>query len=362
MANYKGLCRQRLWAGAMLFCAALGLSAQAQAQDSPVLNPDVPLEYVVKSGDTLWDIAEYYLRDPWLWPELWNANPQVANPHLIFPGEILYLVWVDGKPRLQRERPLQQASTLKRMSPQVRRSSLEAAIPTIPLDEILAFLNGPRVIDKDSYEIAPHIIAFEDDRLLGSDEAAAYVRGGDEANGFAYSVIRIGQKYRDPDDGDILGYEAIPVALATVEEFGEISSAQLSESNREVRILDRLFPTGYSEFRADFFPSAPGQEIEGRIIAVFNGVSQIGQYQIVTLNRGTSHGVQPGHVLQVKQAGKKVKDPKAWALSPRVRLPDMDAGHLMVFKTFERLSYGLIMRATRPIHVQDKVVNPVPGA
>ncbi len=362
MANYKGIRQLRLIVAVMLAWGGFSISAPAQAQDGPVLNPDVPLEYVVKSGDTLWGIAEYFLRDPWLWPELWNANPQVSNPHLIFPGEVLYLVWVDGKPRLQRERPRQEPANLVRLRPEVRRTPLEAAIPTIPLDEILAFLKGPRVIDKDDYEDAPHIVAFNDRRLLGSEEADAYVRGSEEADGYAYSVVRLGQKYRDPDDGDVLGYEAIPVASATIESFDKVSHARLTSSDREVRKLDRLFPASYSEFRADFFPSAPDNEINGRIIAVYDGVSQIGQYQIVTLNRGTSHGLQPGHVLRVMQAGRKIKDPKKSALSLKIQLPDVDAGHLMVFKTFERLSYGLVMRATRPIHLQDKVVNPVPGA
>lgn len=361
MANYKGIRPLRLWAVVMLAWGAISISTttQAQTQEGPVLNPDVPLKYVVKPGDTLWGIAAYYLRDPWLWPELWNVNPQVSNPHLIFPGDVLYLVQVDGKYRLQRNP--QEASRLQRLTPQIRRSPLEAAIPTIPLNEIRAFLQGPRVIDRKTYEKAPHIIAFGDGRLLGSEEGEAYVRGVDKRDGYAYSIVRIGKQYRDPDTGDILGYEAIPVGDASVETFEDVSRAHLTSSDREARKLDRLLPANYSDFRADFFPSAPEQEIQGHIIAVYDGVSQIGQYQIVTLNRGTQQGLQPGHVLRIKQTGKKVKDPKAWALAPKVRLPDVDAGHLMVFKTFERLSYALIMLATRPIHVLDKVENPTPG-
>ena len=359
MGKYKGLAQYRLKMVLLAVFALLAPAAAVHAQDAPELNPDVPLEYVVKRGDTLWDIAEFFLRDPWLWPELWNANPQVENPHLIFPGEVLYLVWVDGRPRLQREPP--EPRNLVRMRPQIRTTPLEAAIPTIPLDDILAFLKGPRVIDADTYEDAPHIVAFGDNRLLGSDHADAYVRHADEANGYQYSVVRKGQTYRDPDSGKLLGYEAIPVATADVLRFEKISHARLSDSNLEVRELDRLMPLAYADFRTDFYPHAPGDDVNGRIIAVYDGVSQIGQYQIVTLNRGSKHGIEAGHVLRVMQAGEKVSDPKRSRLAPKVQLPDVDAGHLMVFLTYEELSYGLIMRATRAIHVLDKVVNPVPG-
>lgn len=324
-----------------------------------MLNPDVALEYTVKKGDTLWDIAEYFLRDPWLWPELWNANPQVANPHLIYPGEILYLVWVDGRPRLQREPPAKQ--NLVRLSPRVRTTPLEAAIPTIPVEAIRAFLRGPRVIDKDDYEALPHIVAFGDRRLLGSSEADAYIKGSEEATGYAYRVVRRGQEYKDPDSGKLLGYEAIPIAQADMREFGDVSHAVLSESLREARKLDRLMPLSYLDFHTDFYPRAPEQDIEGEIIAVYDGVTQIGQYQIVTINRGSRHGVETGHVLRVRQRGEKVKDPKSWAFAPRVQLPHVDAGEMMIFLTYEDLSYGLIMRATRAIHVADKVRNPAFG-
>ncbi len=332
----------------------------ASAQDSsPAINPDVSLEYTVKKGDTLWDIAEYYLRDPWLWPELWNANPQVANPHLIYPGEILYLVWVDGKPRLQREPP--RRNELVRLSPQARITPLGTPIPTIPIDAIRAFLEGPRVIDKAAYDQAPYIVAFGDQRLLGATDADSYVKNTNPAEGYRYGVIRIGQRYKDPDSGKTLGYEAIPVARADIQDFGEeVAHAVLLESKREVRIEDRLLPISAYNFNSDFYPHAPEETVEGRIIAVFDGVSQIGQYQIVTLNRGSAHGLEDGHVLRVKQAGAKVKDPKS--TFGKIQLPDVDAGYLMVFKTFEELSYGLIMSATRPIHTLDKVTNPAPGA
>ncbi len=355
MRNYKALINLKIGRRAAAVLAGLLFAGHVAAQDPPVINPDVALEYTVKKGDTLWDISEYFLRDPWLWPELWSANPQVANPHLIYPGEILYLVWIDGRPRLTRKPPAR--NEVVRLSPRARTLSLGAPIPTIPLDAIRAFLNGPRVVEEEVLETAPYIVAFGDERLLGSSEADSYIKGSREDDGYRYSVVRKGQRYTDPETGRTLGYEAIPVAQADVQQFGDISHAVLSQSLREVRIEDSLLPASSLNFDPNFYPHAPEKPIQGQIIAVFDGVSQIGQYQIVTLNRGQTHGLENGHVLRVKQRGITVRDPKKFFRSS-LRLPEVDAGYLMVFMTYKDISYGLVMRASRPIHILDKVTHP----
>ncbi len=342
-----GLCL--LWSGAQT----------ALAQDGPAINPDAPLTYVVKKGDTLWDISGYYLRDPWLWPELWNANEQIENPHLIFPGETLYLVYVDGKPRVQRQPPATIAGggARDRRSPQVRESALQVAIPTIPINAIRTFLAGPRVIDRDEYNAAPYVVDFVGEHMLGATNVGAYVKRALPENGYDYNLVRIGQKYRDPDSGDVLGYEALAVGKVEINKFDEVSSAQITRSSREVRRGDRLVPPEDDRFEANFFPRAPETAIDGRIIAVYDGVAHIGQFQVVTLNRGADTGLKPGHVLAIFQDGGKVKDPVEWG---RTRLPDQLAGSVMVFKTYARISYALVMQATRAIHVRDKVRNPSP--
>ena len=357
MGKDRGIRHSGLVASWVIALTGLLGTAGAWAQDAPALNPDVALEYTVKKGDTLWDISSYYLQDPWLWPELWNANPQVANPHLIYPGEKLYLVYVDGRPRLQREPPQPAVNErFVRLTPEIRSSTLEPAIPTIPLDAIRGFLNGPRVIDRADYNRAPYVVGFEDQRLLGGESVETFVREAVEEEGYRYNVVRIGQTYRDPDNNALLGYEAVPVGRLEVQSFGEVATARMTESYRETRRADRLLPLSYDRFNPNFYPHAPEQAVSGRIIAVFDGVSEIGQYQIVTLNLGSEDGLEAGHVLDVRQAGELVRDPTK--LFGRVRLPDQNAGLLMVFKTYENISYGLIMSATRAIHVQDRVTNP----
>lgn len=379
LACWKGRPAHR-WFG-LLAGAVFSLGVAAQ-DAGPALNPDVPLEYTVKKGDTLWDISSYYLQSPWLWPELWQANPQVENPHLIYPGEVLYLVWVDGRPRLTRDPP-GMTGGLVRLSPEARATPLRPAIPTIPLDAIRSFLNGPRVIDIDTYEKAPYIVGFEDQRLLGSSGIEAYLRRVTREEGFRYNLVRLGDTYHDPDTDELLGYEAIPIGRLEIQDFAPVSRGNIQTSFREAREGDRLLRLSAADYVSNFYPHAPEAVVDGQIISVFDGVSHIGQYQIVTLNVGARDGLEPGHILRVIQRGAVVDDPEfdayntevaarrpydrrprkapAGAVLPgKLQLPDRNAGLLMIFKTFKGISYGLIMRATRSIHIRDKVGNPLP--
>ncbi len=323
-------------------------SAPAALPKAPVLlKPDAPLRYVVQPGDTLWSISNRYLLDPWQWPEIWYVNGQVRNPHLIYPGDVLELAMVNGRPQLGLD--------VERLSPQVRELSLDGAIPTIPLDAIRDFLRGPRLITPEALKTAPYLLAFVDEHIIGGEGNLIYVKNLRESEPYRYALVRPGQVYRDPDDGAVLGYEAIPVGQADVREFGQPATAMLSASYREALVGDRLLPVEDEAFRADFYPHAPDHDIGGRIIAAFDGISQIAQYQIVAINRGSSHGLEPGHVLQILRAGAKVADPYG---SKRVQLPDQPAGQMLVFKTTPRLSYALIMTVTRPVEVLDKVERP----
>ncbi|HEX4871198.1 MAG TPA: LysM domain-containing protein [Nevskiaceae bacterium] len=324
--------------------------AAVEAPAEPVaLQPSAPLEYVVKKGDTLWDIATAFLLDPYQWPEIWYVNDQVANPHLIYPGDRLRLETVNGRPRLSLAGPLE------RLSPRARESALEGAVPVIPIDAIRDFLRGPRLVDADTLEAAPYLLDFVDPHLLGASGNPVYVRKLRRDQGASFSVVRKGEAYRDPDSGRLLGYEAVPVAETDIREYGEIASAVLTRSYREAKPGDLLLPQEAELFEANFYPHAPGQAVDGRIISVFDGVSQIGQYQIVALNRGRVHGLEPGHVLHIRQANRDTRDPQT---GRRVSLPQVYAGQLMVFKVAPQLSYGLVMSAVREIHVLDAVGNP----
>lgn len=307
---------------------------------------DAPLRYVVKKGDTLWDIAGYFLDDPWYWPELWYANPDIDNPHLIYPGDVLRLVYVNGRPQLRRA---------KQLSPKVRTLPIQAAISTIPLDAIRQFLNGPRLVTEEELDGAPYILQFLDNHLIGGAGNKVYIRRAKQSEGEVYSVVRPGPAYRDPDSGEILGYKAIPVGTVDIREFDDISTGVLSQTFREVLAGDRLLPFEEEALASDFYPRAPEQSVDARIISVFDGVSQIGQYQIVTLNRGADNGLKRGHVLDIFQTGRKTPDP---ITGKRVTLPPVKAGTLMVFKVEDRVSYGLVMSAQRAIHTLDSARNP----
>ena len=328
--------------------------APVYREPAPRLNPAHPDRYVVVKGDTLWDISAMFLKDPWYWPEIWYANPQIANPHLIYPGDVISLVYIDGKPRLVLER-----GGTDRLSPRVRAEPLDQAIQTIPYEIIQAFLSKPSVLDKDTIENAPYIMTSLDGHLAHGAGNEVYVRGADFAGTEVYSVMRVGEELRDPDDGDLLGYQGIYVGEGTIVRTGDPATLFLNSTEREAMDGSKLLPA-VNDFPLYFAPRSPEQPIEGSIIAVFDGVSIVGQYQIVTLNRGSADGLDQGHVLAVYQGGRTERDPfsKGLMFKEKVTLPEEYAGLLMVFRVFDEISYGLIVRAESPINVLDMVRNP----
>jgi hypothetical protein len=327
--------------------------AAARTSAPARLNPSHPDRYVVKKGDTLWDISAMFLRDPWFWPEIWVVNPQVRNPHLIFPGDVLTLVYMDGQPRIMLERG-EYGAGVERLQPQVRREALDDAIFTIPYDRIAAFVGRPAVLDRETVDSAPYIVASRRGNLAHGSHTEVYVRGAEFVENDAFNVINVGAPLRDPDDGRLLGYEGIFVGEGQIVRTGDPATLLLGSTVREALNGDKLLPVE-TDFPLRFIPRAPDQVIEGRIINVLDGVSLVGAYQIVTLNRGASHGLEPGHVLAVWQAGERVPDRVAGG---RVQLPDEYAGYLMIFRTYDDLSYGLIMQASSEMRVLDWVRTP----
>lgn len=307
--------------------------------------------YVVKEGDTLWDISERFLIDPWKWPEVWVANRQVSNPHLIYPGDVLELRWLEGE---------ETVSEVQKLEPQIRSKPLEATIPTIPLDLIQDFLKGPLVVGPDTFDTAPYLVEFADEHLMGPDLADAYVRGLPQSARPDWLVIHEGETYIDPDSGQILGYEAIPAADATLRRHAEeVSVVRLSEARRETRIGDALIPRPRDALSANFFPRAPDAPITGQIVSVFGGVTQIGQYDLVVLNIGGQDGLEVGHVLDVFNAAREVPDPRSRVGS--IRLPSQYAGELLVVRVAGELAQALVMEAERTIQLHDEVRTPDQG-
>jgi LysM domain len=341
----------------------LELAAVGQPAASPVLNPRHPETYVVKRGDTLWGIASVFLRDPWLWPEIWQINPQIENPHLIFPGDMLSLAYGgDGRPVVQvTERGGPQPTTgsggFEKLSPRVRSQPLEDAIQTIPYETLRSFLSRPRVLEKRDLNRLPYIVAHREG-LLGSAGRDVYVRGAEAPVGTVYNVVDLGAKLVDPDTRDNLGYLGIYVGQGRVDRTGDPSTLRLLETEREA-VAGNYLVAEEDVAPANFLPHSPPKEVDGRIIAVLSGVSNIGQYDVVVLNRGTEDGLDPGAVLRVYQAGKTIRDTRARGLfNKKVDLPDEPAGTMMVFRTSDRISYALIMEATTAIAVLDKVRTP----
>ncbi len=236
--------------------------------------PSHPDQYVVKRGDTLWDISAMFLRDPWYWPEIWYANPQVENPHLIYPGDVLTLVYVNGKPQLQLQRGSTTTGGTEKLSPRIREQGLESAIPTIPLEAIGAFLSRGAVLQKDEITRAPYVVSIRDQHLVGAAGNDLYVRGNLGALGQGYSIVHVGETLRDPDDGDVVGHEGVYVGAGTLRRTGDPATLFLTDSTREAMEGDRLISQDVA-FPAQFTPRAPARPVEGSIIHVVDGVTQV---------------------------------------------------------------------------------------
>jgi hypothetical protein len=334
-------------------------SADAPAQTSQLLRPDAPMSYTVKRGDTLWDISAVFLKDPWFWPEIWQINPQVENPHLIYPGDVLSLaVGAGGEARVF----ISQYSGA-RLQPRLRSDALDGPIDTIPFAAISAFLTKPSVLSKDQALQAPHILAFRDEHMIAGTGHEIYVKDLNGELNQRYTVMHIGDPIRDIGSREIIGYQAAYVATAVVNNPGEVTKAMLIDGAREALEGDRLI-SQEGDVPLTFTPHAPTTAVDGQIIAVTEGAEQIGQYQVVVLNRGANHGLAAGAVLAVDQLGAVVRDKygntpwKKKAFAKEVRLPSERAGTLIVFKVFDRISYGLVIGASAPMRVADRVYNP----
>ncbi|ARN74048.1 LysM peptidoglycan-binding domain-containing protein [Oceanicoccus sagamiensis] len=338
--------------GYCLFAVVSLISLAPQAGDELTLKEGHPQTHVVVKGDTLWDISKMFLNDPWLWPEIWHVNPQVDNPHLIYPGDVLNLVYIDGKPKLVVKR-----NKDVKLTPKVRISELDLAIPAIPLDAISPFLSQSRVVSKERLQDAPYVLAGNDGHIVSGAGDQLFARGEFDPEGDKnFGIFRPSDAYMDPDTDELLGYQALSIASAKVIDIEEdIATMGLNRTSEEVRRGDRLLPDEERRISSNFYPSAPEEETEGYIISVEGGVSQIGSMNVVVINRGEREGMEVGHVLAIYRVGEQVRDSITGEI---VKVPDSRAGLMMIFRTFEKVSYGLVLKATRPLAVMDKVKNP----
>jgi len=337
-----------------------------------MVNPNAPKTYVVKKGDTLWGIASMFLKDPWLWPEVWIINPRVPNPHLIYPGDTLELGYGrGGSPQVTVAEAGAARLESTKLDPRLRSTTLDQAIPTIPYSVIQGFLSHPRLLTRDQMRTAPYVLAFRDMHQVGGSGIEVYVQNLNAEQNSRFAVMHVGDELRDPDDNAVLGYLGVYTGTALVERPGSPAKALLTDPAMETVAGDRLVTANEEATPVNFTLRAPSSDVHGRIIAVINGTDLIGQWEVVAINRGKKHGLEAGNVLAVDSAGDTVPDlyrngrtissmggGTFTSFAPKVKLPDERSGTLLVFKVYDRMSYGLIVGASDTIHRYDVVRNP----
>jgi hypothetical protein len=343
----------------LLAVAAASLISFFSWADDALLKTGHPDEYTVKKGDTLWDISGTFLNSPWLWPEIWHVNPQIENPHLIFPGDLIKLIYLDGQPRLTVERTLKMvpgAGGTTKLSPSIRVQHTEDAISAIPLDKIEVFLSRSRIVEPGELEAGPYILAGQQQHVIVGAGDRAYARGEFDAQLSNYSIYRKGDVFKDPVTKELLGVYAKSIGTTSVASIDkDIATLDIVRTFEEVRPGDSLLPSEDRSVDSVFMPSAPDVDIEAQIIAVEGGVTQVGKFNVVIINRGEREGLQIGNVMAIFKAGEVVTDR---VRGGKVALPDERAGLLMVFRTFEKMSFALVLEADRALAVNDKVRNP----
>jgi len=395
-----------------LYCCLVmaGLLGVAPALSAAELRPGAPETYRVRPGDTLWGISARYLRDPWNWREVWHANADVANPNLIYPGDVLRLSVVNGKPRIGVDRGGETlvghegGMRVVKLAPRVRSSSLKEAIPTIPIAAIGPFLTQPYVAPSDQINRAPYVVGFPDEHIVAGIGDAVYVRRIDSTEHDRFQILRPGEALRDPKTNEVLGFVATFVASVALERTGDPAKVRVLRSEREVSIGDRVIPASLDEPLSNFFPRPAPAGLRAEILSVLNGVTQVAQNDVVIINAGTRERLEPGQVFEVFQGGTKQVDQvrqggfnwnwreesplstrfwygdnqkiRKWRhgepsanepFPPTVDVrpqrstfiqPFERSGLLMVFRTFERVSFAIILEANRAMHIHDRIAPP----
>jgi hypothetical protein len=375
--------------------AALLLTGIAVAQDVS-LRSDHPEEYVVVKGDTLWDISGRFLDKPWQWPAIWHANPQIENPHLIYPGDVISLVYIDGVPQLR----LRRGDTIK-LSPSIRVSDRDDAIPAVPFESIAPFIRNLRILSPEEFAGLPYILANEEARLTATNTDQTYGRGLDAEVGEEFVVARLTSIYdsfgRPPEKRRVLpregwqqvpnlwdraesiynpvspwnkrpknpvGYELFEVSRVRVAKAGDISVLDIIRDRTEVKPGDYILPANDPGYESTFYPSAMDDiPPDLRVLATSGSKSGAGLYQIVSINGGSNQGLRPGHVFSAFGKGELVDDETGYrhgsfAKDAEVRLPDVYNGLVMVFRTFGEISYGMVMDGDRPVAEFDSLRHP----
>jgi LysM repeat protein len=371
----------------LVAAASMVWAAGAGAQTPQTLKPDAPERYTVQRGDTLWGISGRYLTSPWQWPRLWGMNrDQVRNPHRIYPGDVLVLDRSTGRLSVDNS---------ARLSPRIREEDLADAVPTISPSAIEPFISRPMVIGENELDSAPHIMATEESRVVVGAGNIAYVKGLSKDQGENWHVYRRGDKLVDPDTGTTLGYLGLYLGDAVVRQFGEVSRIEITKSTQEIYTGDRLVAVRREAPVFAYAPRAPNDKVRGRVMSLSDALFETGRYSVVSLSRGAKDGLEAGHILALYRSpsaaryslrtsailgrtgptgndGRRpyyeeqlnVRDrpiydkPKALDSTDIAKIPDERYGLVMVFRTFERASFALVMQASLPVAIDDVFTTP----
>ncbi|MDH3466886.1 MAG: LysM peptidoglycan-binding domain-containing protein [Gammaproteobacteria bacterium] len=348
-----GMMRNILQRFFVISVGALAIALAGIVHSQVELNPASPDRYTVQKGDTLWDIAGQFLTHPWRWPAIWKQNDQIENPHLIYPGDVLVMTYVDGDPQLKLLRR-ETLGTVK-LSPAVYSDPIDDAIPTIPPSAIQAFLTAPLVVDEGELDDAGHVVVGVEDNVALGKYQQLYARGLTDSDHEYYKLFRPGRPFVHPDTQENLGLEAIALGDARIARFGEISKLDIVESREEIGPGDRVLEAERDIGLPHYFPHAPENDVRGYILRSHRGVAEVGAHSVVAISLGEREGIEDGHVLRIMRTGKLRKDPVDGKM---YQLPNEESGLLMVFRTFEKVSYGLILNSSRQVHILDVVQTP----
>lgn len=360
---------------ALAVCVGVGMgtihsaeAAPARNVNPPALKASAPNIYVVKKGDTLWDISKRFLKNPVRWPEIWASNKHVKNPHWIFPGDRLLMCDYQGRPIIGKDEGDGCDGIISRylgstsLQPQIRVESLNNTIPVIPLEHIKQWLERYTLMAPDSIQGTPYILGTADQRVLAGKGQKVYVRGNGLVVGQRYAVYREAEPYVFTDANGkkytaALELQQVASGIAVRSE-GEVTTLELTDSyNAEVRRGDRVLAEYDPMLPTLFYPTNAESIVPGgQIVRVLGSIGTAARHSVVTLDRGTAHGVQTGHVFSVNQKGEVVTDPKT---KERVQLPDERIGQVMVFKAFDQLSYAYVLDSELPIKVGAGIQPPL---
>ncbi|GAB1232462.1 LysM peptidoglycan-binding domain-containing protein [Ferrigenium sp. UT4] len=335
-----------------LICLLLPILASA---DVLQIREDAPDRYVVVKGDTLWDISSRFFRDPWKWPEIWALNKEaIKDPHWIYPGDVVYLDRNTGQ--LTVNAPAPPPADPVKLEPKIRVVAQNSeAIPAISLNTIRPFLGRPLAVENEELESAPKLVGTYEQRQLLSANDVAYAQNMPTNHGLQWQIYRPNVEFVDPDTDEVLGQEVLYLGDASVEKFGDPSTLRITNAVLEINKGD-YFAQAASGYAADFVPHAPQNQISAKVISIYGGVQQAGQYSVITLNKGRRDGVEAGHVFALYQKGEVLKT-KGW-FTPNINLPDMRYGLVMAFRVFNKVSYALVLETKLPVQLLDSARNP----